>query len=1050
MSKGQFNHDRHSGMSGRVTMRGGLETDSILSSSSYGDFREISRNISIAISIISMMFILLAAMSAAVSAQINYTSPKQYDTLIQGKNQIIKINHDYPSASIFWFVNGNLIESNNNKKEILFNTTRFILDNPGINFDDQNVDAKVLVKVIDTTNPFNSANYSWEFFVEPLDYSMTTDKSSYYTGQTILLHFNAQPDTKLDISVYNGNSLVMKYPTVTVKDINEFLIDSPDNPGTYTIKVDTKYYEYSKKLQKSITVTEDTQMALDNNFVRISIFPENPSVNETLMIKAIMNNYDNLEFKWDLNSDGSYEKTGKDIQAVFDKEKQYILKLYVRNKQTGEDITRFLSINVGDEQQVVKLTVKDFFTKNSVSNSKIIVNGNEYSTSSSGEVTISLRKGTYALRVVNPDYNEYSQSLEIKSNYVQTIYLYKSDEFERAIKGDVQKPVVTLISPKSNDIKTDLFTTFEYNASDDIYLSTCTLYVKPKTSEDWVIRRESDGLGDKTHQKIVLDLAFNTYLYKVICTDKKNNQASSETREFSISQYATQMMYQDDVDRITKFIADIDDAITNPKGDNVDDDLNKKIYDIYHVDENLVRIGLRSRQIKDNFTSLLMNKENPVKINDQINLINKFMEESSHSSIKYIKVMQKRQFLKSSTKERIRQVIDEMYQNLFDETTLNKLADNIFLKQDNLQVMTKIIKVRVYYLDNKTKDQIIFLNEISQKNMNENSIIYQLIPNEVTSNPQSIEVNKSYGEMTKTTDNSIIMTIYPQKTDNEPYYIINDNPDLDRISSLETILIDNGDRTESIKKIAQKTNDIESLSDSEKPNILNNIDTGDKSSAKPVKSVSGTDEEGLDDIQGKAITEFPDEYTPRDKLDIIPYFTFAIVAGIMLATAVMLFRNGGTGRKEKESFDKEIEFLQNEVSIMQTRIAKKIEHLIKEENKYINEVSEGNKAEMKIIEKTADEIGSERNPVAKEELISAQRTTSQKDASRSYLDAADDQIRHAHTRTQIHVHASQAAQKTAEKKHSMMEFYVDDENSDAKDKIFGFSEDIEKLKNDLV
>ena len=403
----------------------------------------------------------LTFFTQAVSASINSTSPSQYATLLQGKNQMIQIDHNYASASIFWFINGNLSTQYNNQKSFLFNTTRYILDHPEINFDDQNTDAKVMVKVIDTTNPFNSANYSWEFFVQPLDYNMTTDKNQYYTGQTILLDFNAQPDTKLDISVYDqNNNLIMKYPTVTVQNINEFLIDSPDNPGTYKIVVDSRFYEYTKRMTKTIVVSENTQMSLDNNFVKISVFPQTPSVNDTVTLDAVMNNYDNLDFSWDLNSDGTYDKTGKEIQATFNQEKQYIIKLYIKNRQTLEEITRYITVNVGDDSQVVKLYIKDFFTKNPITNSKIVIDNVEYPTDSSGELTVGLNKGSHSLRIANPDYNEYTQTLNIQSNYLQTIYLYKSDQFNKAVQTDTEKPKITLISPENNAVMTDLLTTF--------------------------------------------------------------------------------------------------------------------------------------------------------------------------------------------------------------------------------------------------------------------------------------------------------------------------------------------------------------------------------------------------------------------------------------------------------------------------------------------------------------------------------------------------------------------------------------------------------------
>lgn len=959
--------------------------------------------------IISLLFFMIF-FTTFVSAQINSTSPKQFETLTQGKNQIIKINHTYSTASIFWFFNGQIIDAYNNKKEILLNTTKYLLDNSQIDFDDSETDLKITVKVIDTQNPFNSDNYTWEFFVEPLDFTFTTDKSNYFTGQTILLKFNVKKETKLDISILgqNGN-LVMKYPTVTVADITEFLIDSPENVGEYKIEVNSQYYEYSKKIQNIITVSENNILTLDNNFIKIWLSPINPSINETVQMKALMNNYDFLEFKWDLNGDSTYDKTGKEIQYSFDKEKEYIIKLNIKNTKTYEEITRYEKIEVGSEAFVLKFVIKDFFTKNPIANSKIIINGQELTTNNLGEATTTIKKGTYNVRIASPEYSEYNQNIDLKSNYVHTVYLYKSEELEKAINSDVKKPDILLISPKNGEISKNLLTTFEFNATDNTFLSSCTLYIKTKNAADWNQKIEKTELGDSTNQKIIVDLGFNTYLFKVICVDKKNNQAYTETREFSISQYATEIMYQDDLKRISEFITTINDAITDPRED---DEIANKIYDIYNIDENLVYLNSIARENKDDFNMLIMNKESNSKINEKINEINKFMEDATHNNIRNIRILKKRQFLRSYTEEKIRETIDDMYQGIFDEETLSELVKNMMLKQDNLDIITKMITIKLNYFDGHSDEKTVIINQISQKNLNEKSLIYQLIPSEITGDKASIIINSTYGEITKTLENKIIVTIYPEKTDNEPYYIINEPIDLDKINSFDTILIDNGDKTENIKKIVEKTNSIDTLSEEEKPNILNSIENIEIKENPYDKSQTT----GLENIQGKIIDNndiSADSIykSSFNNFDIIPYIVLTFVLGIMIATGLVLFKNNEpkTNKNNKHNSSDELDLIQKEIEFLQEKISKKITKLEKDEDNFINKATSHNIKEINIINNIVNEIESEKDEKVKEELKQIQ----------------------------------------TENNHPLTEFYISEDNKDAKNIIDNFNNQIEDLKKEL-
>lgn len=990
-----------------------------------------------------LVFLLTVLLSSqSVLADISSSSPSQYGTLIEGRNQNFQIEYTYSDATVFWFLNGEMIESNNDLLNFFVNTTEYILENSDIDFDDQDTDLTLTVNVIDNNNPFISDNFTWEYFVEPLDYTFTTDKNTYYASQTVLLDFNAKKGTELEISIYDDdNELVLKYPTVTVDDINEFIIDSPETPGVYEIRVNSKFHEYTKYMSKIIDVEENTNIDLINNFIKISMFPENPSINETVTFKVVMNDYSDLEFDWDFDLDGSFDAVGREVDFVFDEQKSYIVELQIENSETDEKITKHKNFVVNDEKSIVKLIFKDFFTKNVVRSAKVILDGVEYSTDLNGEVMVMLNNDNYELRALHPDYNEYSQILSVNGNYMQTIYLYKTDEFEQAIDSDKSKPQITLISPKKDEIKTELFIDFEFNATDDIYISDCTLFVKPKNAVDWKEKIKKSNLGDRVNQKIRLDLSYDTYLYKVICSDKNNNLQTSPTVEFSVSKYATTTMYRDDIRRIDAFIERIDDAITNPKGF---DETHREMYKLFDVEKNLVELANQAREIKTDFSASLMGKESPDKINQKINEINQFMQEKQQQNINRIEVLEKKQFLRKYTKDKIRNIIDDLYGFIFSDETLSKLAENIFAKQENLVIKTKLIRVKKYYLDNTTKIENIILNDIKQKNLNEESIVYQLIPASITSNLKSIIINESFGEVTNTNENNLIVSLYPQQVSGLLYYFIDDEFDMNSIDSIDTVLIDYADKTESIKKIAQKTNDVGSLPENERPNILENIEYSQ------TKASGKKDSSGLENIQGKLITDNPGEFSATSSFeDIIPYITLSVILGIMLLSGVVMFSTTSftSSNNEDKIIDEHIEKLQEQINIMQLRISQKIETLIKDEDNFVDELTKNNPDEKKLLSENIKEIEDKINMELNKKM---DENSNNFEAVGKELQKDQNSLEKSIKMVNSEVKKDNSSEKESSKPVNINEFHVDEDDDYTKDKILDFGSKIDDLKKDIL
>jgi len=965
---------------------------------------------------IILIFLFVTLFSYLVVGEITQTDPSKYGTLLQGKNQVFDVDYSYSDASVFWFLNGNLISENNDLNSFFLNTTEYLTDNPEINFDDNDVDLILDVNIIDNSNPFSSQNFTWEYFVEPLNFKLEIDKDKYYTGQTILLEFDVVKGTKLDISIYDDNEdLFLKYPTVTIDDIKEFLIDSPDIIGNYQIRVDSSFYEYSKSLVKNFEVEENTNIDLTNNFIKISMFPESPSVNDTVVFEAVMNDYSDLVFEWDFDLDGDYDKFGKEVEISFDDQKSYILELRIENTKTGEEIIKHKSFKISDEKSLVKFQLRDFFTKNVIRNANVIIDSVEYVSDIKGDVNFFIDNGEYEFRILHPDYNEYKQSLSLNGNYLQTIYLYKTNEFEKAIDGDKIKPEITLISPKPGEIKSDLFIDFEYNASDNIYLSDCTLFLKPKNAVDWTKKIRRDNLGSFTNQKIKQDLSYDTYLYKIICSDKNSNQFSSDVVEFSVSKYATTTMYRDDLREIESFIQVIDDAITNPKGFS---NTEIEIYDLYDVEKKLVDLATDARKIKTDFYEILMGKDTPDKVNNKINEINSFMQEQKQQNIKFIEIIDSRQFLRSYTKDKIKKVIDDLYGSIFDSETLEKLSDNIFLKQKNLDITTKIVKVELRFLDDSRKIENIVINDIKQKNLNTGSIVYQIIPESITTNIDFLRINSKYGEITKTNKNNLVISIFPFDTLGKSYYYIDDDFDFSLINSLDTILIDNADKTENIKKIVVSgKNEM-----TEELNILNNIDVSSQKSKPDSKT-------GLENIQGKVITDSPSEYEYETSFeDVLPYIFLSIILGIMMLSGVMVFSSNGSSKNDDVDLDSYIDELEDQINSLQIKISKKIENLIKDEDNFINELTVSVPDEKEIIQKNVSEI--EDKIKAHKEELSTLKVEDNKNISEITTPKTENPVN--------------------KKKPNLHEFFVDEDDDFTKDKILDFNSKIDDLKKEIL
>lgn len=397
-------------------------------------------------------------------------------------------------------------------------------------------------------------------------------------------------------------------------------------------------------------------------------------------------------------------------------------------------------------------------------------------TNNAGEASIKLLEGRYDLYASKADYGVLVEDVKLDENL--TLNLNMSYE-------DFEKPIITLLTSDDESFaKESVKLKFKVDDKARLY---CELFVAQQNDSWFELKDYGNDLLTNTEYSFELtDLDIGAYKWKISCSDKQSNTATTHARRFIVSDQAVSKGIEHNAD--TQYgINEALDKIYSLSGNEAE------VVDILEIKKSLKIILDKSSSLDRDIYNLVYRKDldEQGKADMQRQYITAVEDLKKKTPID-VKVDAHKNFVKYVKQEDLKPLL-ETYKSLKNlNVNMNAFLEWVKRIQSRAVINTKAMNVVLYYDDGSSNEITLIVKDISIRDfedgqsLNANGVTFvESIPKSIVSDARFINfVTKDYSIL-----KSDPLIEFPASTKRIIYYI-NDTIPLDRIQDTDTVLID--------------------------------------------------------------------------------------------------------------------------------------------------------------------------------------------------------------------------------------------------------------------
>ena len=367
----------------------------------------------------------------------------------------------------------------------------------------------------------NAALLSRSFTLIPtnVSFEFSTDKTVYFAGEQINIISLSPLNTSLQIAIFKDLALTpIDVFTTVIGNTRTIFFRTFSEPGFYSVAASFDYFGYRQSLARNFTVrNNDVSVTASANVT-------NARKSEPIRFEASMvNNISAVNFRWDLNNDGTYETAGRYATYSFDAVGDKTVRLQADDGYNL--INRSVVVHIKDVRRVAFIVLENK-TDAAINNATVEINNVEKKTNESGGAAFDMLEGSYTVRIAKTGYYSRYNDISITSDSQLTYRLENRN-------NDKTPPVIYLLFPKEGDQINGTKLKARFVVVDASQFN-CTVYYSEYSNWYQAIELKQNIQNNTETSVDMVGKAGDNY-WKVECTDFYGNTGVSQKNRFVVN-----------------------------------------------------------------------------------------------------------------------------------------------------------------------------------------------------------------------------------------------------------------------------------------------------------------------------------------------------------------------------------------------------------------------------------------------------------------------------------------------------------------------------------
>ena len=618
-------------------------------------------------------------------------------------------------------------------------------------------------------------------------FNASTGQLQYNLTDSVYATVIARVNSTVNMTVRKNNAVTYRHlfqPLFSGFPISEIRkIENTSNAGNYTITADMHYINVTETITRQFEV-----LAPQSNPLSVTINANRTSIDEGKAVTfsaTVSGNTGTVTYKWDFENDGTIDSTESNPTKLFQFNGTYDVNLTVKDSFWNQTDIETISVR---KMFNFTVTVRQNGTGTAIQNAIVSVDDEEKNTSSSGQASFTVYKGSHDIEIAKRGYNKLSKDISINANNQEV-------SFNLTLK-DEKAPIVYLISPQNDTIISSRNVTFTYAAADGGYM-TCRLYYEPYSLPFSSVKASNSSVltGSSNNFKVA-NMPNGDYRWKVDCIDRSGNLNASQTYSLVVNEEAVINELSVDLDQSDRDTESLVQQIRSAIEDSGSlTGKEKEAADAIRLKEMLERSITSLDRANRDLHSLKWRKLNESELEKETQKILDRVEEIRKTTPRVIEVAESTEFVNYPGRPEIAEGVSVLLNqtNLkFSRREKEQLISHNLNLQSAITVTTKAKIVNFEYISGDRRTYTL-IHKIVKVNSNiSDYVFYEVIPKEIAKDLNETELLFDH----EVVQYDPIVRIDLNKIE-EYSYLIKKSISLDDSESIKSMLLDKSLKIES-------------------------------------------------------------------------------------------------------------------------------------------------------------------------------------------------------------------------------------------------------------